>query len=54
MAEDKDKHSEIERMRRLLRPIHEVNPSRMKRILDRLASLKKKNAPKQAESEDVA
>jgi hypothetical protein len=39
---DKDtEDTEIERLRQLVYPLHEVNPSRMKRIMNRLASLTK-------------
>jgi hypothetical protein len=39
MAEKDGEATEIERLRQLVYPLHEVNPSRMKRIINRLASL---------------
>jgi hypothetical protein len=49
MIEEKGKgsESEVERLRRLVHPIHAVNPSRMKRILTRLGTLKSKGSAKQ-------
>jgi hypothetical protein len=41
MAEKDGEDTEIERLRQLVYPLHEVNPSRMKRIMNRLASLTK-------------
>jgi hypothetical protein len=40
MAEE-DEDTEIERLRQLVYPLHEVNPSRMRCIMNRLASLTK-------------
>jgi hypothetical protein len=38
---EEDEDTEIERLRQLAYPLHEVNPSRMRRIMNRLASLTK-------------
>lgn len=51
MAEEKD--AEVERLRRLVYPIHEDNPSRIKRIMNRLAVLTKDNS-KLKENKDIA
>jgi hypothetical protein len=49
-AEEKGNDSEIERLRRLVHPIHEANPSRMKRIIARLINLKTNGGSKQKDT----